>query len=403
MNEPERYTYAIQRPVPTQTPKAKRHYGPLIALIVVALLFSAGIGGVSGIFAYRVFTAPPAVTDTLDNSSGIPSFPPSVSTVPDTPSYAPVTGENKDLTPAEVYEKSHEAVVAINSTIAGSNQYGQPSTYTGSGSGFFISEDGYIVTNHHVIDSAKTIEVILYDGSTIPAKLIGSDSTADLAVLKVEGKGYSFLNFGDNNLMRVGDVVCAIGNPMGDLPNTQTVGSLSAMSREITVEGVRMTVLQTDAAVSPGNSGGPLINSKGEVIGIVSAKSVDESVEGIGFAIPANIAKPYIEDLKEHGKIQGRPYLGISVDQNYSAYAQRYGLKPGAYVASVEPGSCAAKAGLQEGDVITSVGEYEVNSYETLVSAKNQFKAGETTEFTYVRDSKDYKGTITFDSVPAQD
>ena len=405
----ERYPYSLRRPEgglppspPPQKPK-KRNSG-VIALVLVMCILCAGAGGVTGYWAAG-FVSPPAAAETTDAPAAQTpqaASAPQASQAPDN-TYEPVASDRKAMSSTEIYEKCNPAVVAISTETAVRNAFGQSSSRASAGSGFLISHDGLIVTNYHVIDGADTIKVLTADGGSYDATVIGGDVTADLAVLSIQTENMPYLSFGDSEAMRVGDMVAAIGNPLGELANTQTVGTVSGLSREINIDGVPMVMLQTDAAISPGNSGGPLLNSYGEVIGVVSAKTVDRGVEGIGFAIPANSARADVADLCEHGYIQGRPYLGISMDPSYSAFARQYRQPGGVYVASVEPGSCAEKAGLKEGDVITMLGQDAITDSVTLQNAKLKYRAGETVTLKYLRDSQEQTTQITFDELKQAD
>jgi serine protease Do len=204
------------------------------------------------------------------------------------------TNKNEEMTLPELFKRANTAVVAISTETTQRNFFGQVVTLPAAGSGFIVSADGYIVTNDHVIENANRISVMLYDGSIYPARVVGRYRVGDLAVLKIEADNLSFLTFGDSCEILVGEQVAAIGNPLGELSNSMTVGHISGLDREITISGVTLTMIQTDASVNSGNSGGPLLNLQGEVIGVVTARAGGSSrgltVEGLGFAIPSNIA-----------------------------------------------------------------------------------------------------------------
>ena len=402
----DRYSYTVHRPegglIPGPSygetpppPKKKKSRAPgLIALTLVMCIVSAGIGGTAGYWAGGLSgsneTQSPAQTTENPQTQ-----------VAANPTYTPVAAnDGRALTPTQIFEKCNPAVVAISTEKAMRNMFGQSTNRASAGSGFLISDDGVVITNHHVIDGADSIKVLMADGKTYDATVVGSDATADIAVLKIKASGLPYLTFGDSEAMRVGDTVCAIGNPLGELANTQTVGTISAMGREVNIDGIPAVMLQTDASVSPGNSGGPLINIYGDVIGIVSAKSVDTGVEGIGFAIPASSAQANIADLQKNGYIQGRPYLGITADPDYSAFARQYRMPAGVYIASVETGSCAERAGLKVGDVILELGGDTVSDSATLQAAKLKHKAGETISLRYYRDGKEYTANVTLDEMP---
>jgi serine protease Do len=254
----------------------------------------------------------------------------------------------------------------------------------GKGSGFLVSTDGYILTNNHVVEGADKITVTMLDGRQLQAKLIGRDPTFDLAVIKVEGKNLSALKMGDSDKAEVGEWVVAIGNPLG-LEHSVTVGVISAKNRTIQAENVNFQgFIQTDAAINPGNSGGPLINLKGEVIGINTA--IVPYAQGIGFAVPINMAKQVLDDLIRHGEVK-RGWLGVFAQPNNPAFAKAYGVptSEGAIVASVRDGSPAQAAGLQRGDVIVSVGGKKISDDRSLTFVVRSFTAGTKVKVEFYR------------------
>ena len=270
------------------------------------------------------------------------------------------------MSASQIYEKNISSVVAVTCTIS-TGGIGQNSLGTSAGSGFIISEDGYIVTNYHVVEGATAVNVTLADGSRYSCQIKGYDATNDVAVLKAEATGLRPVTIGKSSELKVGDPVVAIGNALGTLSFSLTTGNISGMDREISTDGSIMNMLQTDTAINSGNSGGPLFNAKGEVIGITTAKysgttSSGASIEGISFAIPMDDVAGMISDLREHGYVTGA-YLGVSVSDVNSS-AQAYGVPAGAYVREVVPGYCAAAAGLRVGDIIVELGGYEVTRSE---------------------------------------
>ncbi len=281
---------------------------------------------------------------------------------------------------------------------------GQSQTQTqeavSTGTGVIMSEDGYIVTNAHVIydstngyGAAKSVEVQMYDGeTTYPAEIVAYDVETDLAVLKVAQTGLTPAEFGNSDECQVGELVVAIGNPLGlELQNTVTCGIISALNREITINDKEMTLIQTDTAINSGNSGGPLINSAGQVIGINSAKmsssySTDSaSIEGIGFAIPITEAKEIVNDLIQYGYVTGRPQLGISCQDVSEAVSKAYNIPVGSYIISVTEDGAADKAGLQIQDVIIAIDGNEIETTEELNDYKNERDAGDEVVLTIVR------------------
>lgn len=308
------------------------------------------------------------------------------------------------LTPGEVYARNVGAVVAISSEATVTNIYGQRSKTASSGSGFIATEDGYVVTNYHVVTGAEKLTVITYDAKQYDAVLVGYDSVNDLAVLKIDGEGLQCVTFGSSSNLIVGDQVVAIGNPLGELTNTLTVGYVSAVDRDVTTSGTVISMIQTDAAINSGNSGGPLFNMKGEVVGITTAKysgtsSSGASIEGIGFAIPIDDLMGMINDLTQVGYITGA-YLGVMVKDMDAGAASAYGLPMGAYVQEVVSGNCAQTAGVQAKDIIVAVGEYEVGSVSDLTRVLRNFHGGDTTTITVCRAGAQLKLDITLDEKP---
>ena len=306
------------------------------------------------------------------------------------------------MTPAQVYKANLDSVVLINNVVS-NGLY----TSGGTGSGFILTEDGYVVTNHHVIEGNGKLSVVTADGTEYPAELIGSDNANDVALLKIDAEGLQAVTLGDSDALTVGDQVAAIGNPLGELTSTLTVGYVSAKERDVNTSGFAINMLQTDAAINSGNSGGPLFNMYGHVVGITTAKYSGESssgatIEGIGFAIPINDVRSMLEDLVEHGYVVS-PYLGISVSDMDSQGASYYGLPMGAYVNSVEDGFCAQKAGIQAKDIIVKVGEYKVESVYSLSRALRNYEAGDTVEVTVFRSGAEKTLTVTLDEKPREE
>ena len=267
----------------------------------------------------------------------------------------------------------------------------------GAGSGVIISEDGYIVTNNHVIQDARAITVALHDGTTSEAQLIATDSKMDIGVIKIEASGLTPAILGDSDSLSVGEPVVAVGNPLGQLGGTVTDGIVSALDREIILNNERRNLLQTNAAINPGNSGGGLFNADGELVGIVVAKSSGEDVEGLGFAIPINDAKPIIEDLIAQGYVGGRVSLGVTaLDLTSPQLAAQYGYKtPGVYVQSVVENSSAAAGGLQPGDCFVSINGTAIEAISDVTTILNDSSVGDQLEVTVKRDGKIVELTIT--------
>ncbi len=279
-------------------------------------------------------------------------------------------------------------------------------TESGSGSGVIITEDGYIVTNYHVISGYKNVAVYTQDGTRYDATLVGSDSQTDLAVLKIEATGLDAATLGNSANINIGETVLAIGNPLGTLMSTVTDGIISGVNREVTIDGHTMNLIQTNAAINPGNSGGGLFNTNGELIGVVNAKSMGIEVEGLGFAIPIDTAKSVINDLIGQGYVSGRPYLGVSLQDIVIGYggqqnpynfffgqSQQYENR--VQVMSVEEGGAAAAAGMQVNDIILSIGGTEITSKDDINSLLMEYNAGDTVIITVQRGNEKVDLTVT--------
>ena len=295
---------------------------------------------------------------------------------------APATPASEDeadgaLSLQEIYKKCIGSVVSITA----SSQSGKS-----SGTGIVLSADGYLITNHHVIENAQVIAVQTSDGRQFQAAIVGSDEASDLAVLKVEADDLQPAEFGDSDKLAVGDRVVAIGDPLGaQLRGTMTSGIVSAINRDLEVNDRTMTLIQTDAALNNGNSGGPLINCYGQVIGINTMKLrsyYSTTAEGLGFAIPMAVAKPILEELMENGYVAGRPAIGISYDTLPLAFRIYYNLPEGVYISAVYDGSDAQAKGVTAGDIITAVNGTRVTSIDELNRVKNQFTAGDSITLT---------------------
>jgi serine protease Do len=316
---------------------------------------------------------------------------------------ASLTTTGQVMSAEDIYTMATTQVVGINSE-AKTNVWGQTTSSPVSGSGFIISADGYIVTNYHVIQYAveqgSPLTVIAYDEQSYPAKVIGYEQDNDLAVIKVDTTNLNAATFGTNKTMKVGDQVYAVGNPLGELTYTMTSGIVSALDRTIAEEdGSSINMFQIDAAVNPGNSGGPVYNDKGEVIGIVSAKYSSTGIEGLGFAIPIDDANSILTQLITSGHVTGKPSMGVTVSTVTSAAIEYYDMVEGAYVETVKPGSAADKAGLKVGDIITKMGDTDVTSVETLKAALKSYKAGDSASMAINRQGEEQTLTITLDEM----
>ena len=318
---------------------------------------------------------------------------------------------SKLLTASEVYAQNVNSTVGITTSIT-TNYFGYQTTAAAAGSGFILTQDGYILTNYHVVESSSSIKVTTYDGTSYDAQLIGYDESNDIAVLKIDATELTPVVLGDSDSVSVGDSVVAIGNPLGELTFSLTAGAISALDRPVTLSsGTTMNLMQTDCAINSGNSGGALFNMYGEVIGITNAKysssssSSEASIDNIGFAIPINQVRSIVESIIQNGYII-KPYIGVTVT-DVSSESQSYGLPQGAAVRSVVEGSPAAEAGLQENDIITAANGDAITGSNDLVKLVKAASAGDTLELTVYRQGQTVTVTLTVgeqkqDALPAQ-
>ncbi len=287
------------------------------------------------------------------------------------------------------------AVVGVTNITTYTSYFGE-STQDSEGSGIVLTQDGYIVTNYHVIEGATKVNVSLNTGDEYEAKVIGGDAQTDLAIIKIDATDLTYATLGNSSELRVGEKAIAIGNPLGqEFAGTVTQGVISALNRSVTFEDKTLTLIQTDAAINPGNSGGALVNSYGEVIGINTAKIMSSELEGLGFAIPIDVAKPIIEDLIKFGYVKGRPLIGISGRTVTKRDAQAYGLVEGVYVVSVSEYSPAERAGIMIGDIITVFNGTTVTTVEEINDIKNKFSPGKTVDVKIWRQGKSKSVTLT--------
>lgn len=383
----------------------------LTALILsVALLFSALAGGlVFMMMKNRLPTETTAQTTAPSITQPVETAAPT-----ETGTQAPTSGLNnknfsledaasrkdankKTLSIVEIAAEGKPAVVAINTTGTVQDVFGQSGNYEAAGSGFIITRDGYVVTNNHVIEGADTITVVLDSGDIYKARLVGRDPRNDIAVIKIDGTNFPSVYLGESNDLQVGELAVAIGNPLGELSGTVTAGIISALDRLVTLEGQTLHLLQTDAAINAGNSGGALFNSFGEVIGINTAKNTSTGVEGLGFAIPIDVAKPIIESLIKYTYVKGRPKIGITTRDITAQMADYYNLTEGIYILQVESDSAAAKAGLKREDIIIAVNGKPVTTTAALTDLKDTLKPGDIMTMTIVRDKKELTITVILD------
>lgn len=284
-----------------------------------------------------------------------------------------------------------DSVVEISTETVKTNQLMKQYISSGAGSGVIVSEDGYIITNVHVVSGANKITVTLNNKNTYEAKVVGKSSSLDIAMIKIDANGLKAASLGSSSSLKLGEEVVAIGNPLGQLGGTVTNGIISSLSRNITINGETMNLLQTNALINPGNSGGGIFNSKGEVVGIVVAKSSGSGVEGIGFAIPIDNVKPFIKEIKENGYIKGSIKTEISlVDIASEQVANMYNVKgTGVLVTKVPQNTNASKAGFKENDFILSVDSESIQTVSEFESAIKKHTAGDIVKVTVRRGSKE--------------
>ena len=390
--EPRTYRTGSTRP-----PKKR---GCLFAFILIVLIFTIGIISCLGLINIRLWrnidvSAP---SETLSIVVSDPEYETTAATGEDLPiaiddsaiSYENIPQEG-GLSLQEIYTKVIDSVVSISCRIPGGSA---------TGTGVIISTDGYVVTNAHVVEGARQIQVLLTDGRALEATLIGADAITDLAVLEIQADNLVAAQLGDSSVLRVGDAVVAIGDPLGiTFRGTMTDGIVSAINRDVMVDGRVMNLIQTNAALNSGNSGGPLINCYGQVIGINTMKIGDAysaaGVEGIGFAIPSATVSHIVNQLLQQGYVSGRPYLGISGESISLVYQMYYRLPNGLHITYVESGSPAEAAGIKTGDILMRVEKTTVTSNEELETALYSYSPGDTVKLMIYRNGKQYSVTVT--------
>ncbi len=364
-----------------ETPVKKKRRGSAVWVALLCILLSL-ISGFAGAWAYNKYFAPPSTSVVYESV---------------TPETTSVASEPTSL--ADVIDKLKPSVVEVRTEVVTYGHFFGQSIYQGAGSGVFLTSDGYIVTNFHVIKNSNSVTVTTTDGKEYPAEVIGYDEEEDLAVIKIDGTDFSPAVIGNSSATRVGDTAIAIGNPLGTLGGTVTTGIVSALDRQIEVEGQMMNLLQTNAAVSPGNSGGGLFNAKGELIGIVNAKSDGEDVEGLGFAIPSDTVKRVTADIMENkttSRVSTGPILGVTVvSVNNEETAKQYNVtRYGVYIVAVNPGYGSEKAGLEVGDYIISIDGTAVFDSQDISDVLNQHKVGDRVEVQVIRENQVHSFTV---------
>ena len=370
---------APQPPAPREKPRRDRRKSAFAAVMAACMVFSLGCGFGGGYLASRLNST----ASSSGASGGQPVFYQSVS-----------NNTNKgSLSVAEVAAKAADSVVEINTETVSSSFYGGQRVSQSAGSGVILSADGYIVTNNHVVAGADSITVRTRDGKSYAANLVGTNPDTDLAVLKIEASGLTPAVLGSSDDLVVGETAVAIGNPLGELGGTVTSGIISALSREVTIDNQTMTLLQTNAAINPGNSGGGLFNSNGELVGVVNAKYAKEGVEGLGFAIPINTAKPVIEQLISQGYVSGRVDTGFTpIDLTDEATAMQYRVsRTGVYVYEVTTNT----DGFQSGDLLLSIDGKDIDSMSDYNAALQGRSVGDQLAVVVLRGNRQLPLTLT--------
>ena len=381
----------------TGNTRPPKKHGCALAAVMLLCIFLGGLVG-SVILSARLFQAESGGEDRPDDGTSLSGTVPAQqsTTEPETtaptettdsqwsvgttPAAVPNVSQEGGLSYQEIYQKVSPSVVSITVSARNGSAYG---------SGIILSESGYVITNCHVVENALSITVTLFDERTCEAELVGKDVTSDLAVLQIQADGLVAAEFGDSDAVQVGDAVAAIGDPLGqELRGTMTEGIISAINRNLTIQGRTMTLLQTSAALNEGNSGGPLINCYGQVIGINTAKIgsyYSSDVESLGFAIPVNTAREIIDQLIQVGYVPGRPSLGVETAEMEYQYRLFYNLPEGLYITEVDRDSNAWSIGVEAGDVITQLAGQSITCQKDLNAVLSQYQAGDTVELVIYR------------------
>ena len=393
-----------------------KRYGGLIAVLLVLVIFLSGLVSVLGILNVKLFAELTDLAQEKDDAISFinemdahrqethpdPTEQPEVTMPPlqeqpasinlnPTPYAVDNVPQEGGLSLQEIYDKTIHSVVSITCTTPGGSS---------TGTGVVLTRDGYLVTNSHVVENAALITVLLTDERTFEASLVGADAVSDLAVLRIEADDLTPAEFGDSAMIQVGDTVVAIGDPLGSqFRGTMTNGIISAINRDVTTEGRTMTLIQTNAALNSGNSGGPLINCYGQVIGIntmkISAFVDDAGVEGIGFAIPSTTVKEIVEQLMSQGYVSGRPTLGLSGEGVSNFYQYYYRMPAGLYITDVAPDSSAAQVGINNGDILISVDGIRITDADSLTTLLYNYQVGDEVAVIIYRGGRQYSVRLT--------
>jgi len=398
----------------TNPPKSRNG---LIAILLVVVIFLSGLVSFLGVLNVKLFAElkaqpqedeepvsfvsdteePQAISQLTDPTAPAaepvtePEVHPDTFLLNPSPDSVPNIPQEQGLSLQEIYEKSIGSVVSISCTGRGSSS---------TGTGVVMTASGYLVTNAHVVEGTQQITAILSDERQFPAKLVGADAISDLAVLRIEADNLIPAEFGDSTALRVGDSVVAIGDPLGiELRGTMTNGIVSAINRDLNTGGRTLTLIQTNAALNSGNSGGPLINCYGQVIGINTLKigvfTSDSGAEGLGFAIPSTTVKEIADQLISQGYVSGRPALGITGESVSSFYQFYYNLPAGLYITGLDPESDAAAKGIETGDILVSIGDSRIYTQEDLASAISGMDVGDTVRVVIFRSGRQYSADLT--------
>ena len=406
--EPGKYETGRTRP-------PKNHTG-LIAVLLVVVIFLSGLVSFLGVLNVRLFAQLQSLPEKEEEKSvsfisethpveddhfSDPSAPTEENCADPTgcadtfqlnpsPEAVPNIPQSEGLSLQDIYDKAIPSVVSITSSGYG----------TSTGTGVIITASGYVITNAHVVDGARQITVLLSDERQFPAELVGADTVSDLVVLHIDASDLIPAEFGDSSALRVGDSVVAIGDPLGiELRGTMTNGIVSAINRDVNTGGRTLTLIQTNAALNSGNSGGPLINCYGQVIGINTLKmgvfTSQSGTEGLGFAIPSTTVKEIADQLISQGYVSGRPGIGITGEEVSSFYQHMYRLPAGLYITEVDPESDAAEKGIEVSDILLSVGDYRIASTEDLTAAIASYEVGDTVRIVIYRSGRQYAADLT--------
>ena len=402
------YGYNYQPPrqeKPHKEPKyMTRGFGTLLICLTLVLSMILGVGG--GILAFNLMqedemlaaSSSSASESSASSSQGAPA-----TTLPSTSSGS--SGSTDSLSVKEIAAVAADSVVEITTEVEMQSFWNTQTVEAGAGSGVIISEDGYIITNNHVIEDSNNVIVKLTNGETYPATLVGTDAETDIAIIKIEATGLKAATIGNSSELEVGDIVVAIGNPLGQLGGTVTDGIVSALDRTITTsDGETRNLMQTNAAVNPGNSGGGLFNDRGELIGIVNAKTSETGVEGLGFAIPIDDVKDIINDLMENGYVTGRPFMGATlVTINSPQTMMQAGVdRTGVYIYSLVENGASEQAGLQVGDYVLMVDGTVVSTSDEVKNIIRDHEVGDTVTFTILRGNETLEIPVTLAEQPAE-